>query len=403
MASHVSQATTLHELLQDVQHSINTNANTLGRDEAVDILRTYQAISVINVGITLAKGSLKNDSAPDIGELMQMSNAWDKMKNDIANLRNKASLAQVANYTILQFSIEQTDRRVEGLNKKLLSLNLTPQQQITKRAVTNGYVSFYDAKSDPLTSCFGNFEECQIEFDGNRYRNSESIFQSQKYLDQPALMTQFQTTDGDAAVKIARQTKMTPVRLAHWDHPQSPEKVNVMMNALRAKFGQNPDLKAKLMATGTAYLVEHLPDQHRMDKFWSDGFDGSGQNQLGICLMWLRGDYGGTGVVAKPQHYFDMLNNPKAATFTPPLSQRNLCVHCNRSVKFVDSQMGKTHDYCGKTCAAAAKLVEFSPSSGVQPLQDKCIVCKQRPQWFDPKVGQFSPYCSNTCRSNSGQ
>jgi hypothetical protein len=39
MASHISQATTFHELLQDVQHSTNTNANTLGRDEAVALLR----------------------------------------------------------------------------------------------------------------------------------------------------------------------------------------------------------------------------------------------------------------------------------------------------------------------------------------------------------------------------
>ena len=42
------------------------------------------------------------------------------------------------------------------------------------------------------------------------------------------------------------------------------------------------------MATGSAYLVEHLPDANRSDRFWSDGFDGTGLNQLGICLMKLR-------------------------------------------------------------------------------------------------------------------
>ena len=57
-----------------------------------------------------------------------------------------------------------------------------------------------------------------------------------------------------------------------------------MRDALRAKFTQHPDLKATLLATGAAEIVEHTAN----DRYWGDGGDGTGKDRLGELLMELR-------------------------------------------------------------------------------------------------------------------
>ena len=61
-------------------------------------------------------------------------------------------------------------------------------------------------------------------------------------------------------------------------------KEQVMLEVLRAKFTQHEDLKAVLLGTGDAKLVEHT----EKDSYWGDGGDGSGKNRLGLLLMQLR-------------------------------------------------------------------------------------------------------------------
>jgi ribA/ribD-fused uncharacterized protein len=61
-------------------------------------------------------------------------------------------------------------------------------------------------------------------------------------------------------------------------------KDEVMFEAVRAKFTQHEDLKAILLGTGGALLVEHTAH----DRYWGDGGDGSGKNRLGQILMQVR-------------------------------------------------------------------------------------------------------------------
>lgn len=61
-------------------------------------------------------------------------------------------------------------------------------------------------------------------------------------------------------------------------------KDEVMLQALRMKFSQNPEITRELLATGDAILIEHT----RNDDYWADGGDGSGKNKLGILLMQVR-------------------------------------------------------------------------------------------------------------------
>jgi len=58
-------------------------------------------------------------------------------------------------------------------------------------------------------------------------------------------------------------------------------KDGIMLDALRAKFGQHEALKALLLGTGDARIVEHTTN----DSYWGDG---SGLNRLGELLMGLR-------------------------------------------------------------------------------------------------------------------
>ena len=61
-------------------------------------------------------------------------------------------------------------------------------------------------------------------------------------------------------------------------------KDEVMLQVLRMKFSQNPEIAKELLATGDAILIEHTQN----DAYWADGGDGSGKNKLGLLLMQVR-------------------------------------------------------------------------------------------------------------------
>ncbi len=61
-------------------------------------------------------------------------------------------------------------------------------------------------------------------------------------------------------------------------------KLGVMREAVEAKFRQHAELRALLLGTGDATLVEHTEN----DAFWGDGGDGSGRSELGRILMAVR-------------------------------------------------------------------------------------------------------------------
>lgn len=59
-----------------------------------------------------------------------------------------------------------------------------------------------------------------------------------------------------------------------------------MLRALRAKFTQHAALHDKLVATGTAHLIEHTTN----DRYWADAGDGTGRNKLGELLERVRAE-----------------------------------------------------------------------------------------------------------------
>ncbi|NJM11889.1 MAG: NADAR family protein [Synechococcaceae cyanobacterium SM1_2_3] len=145
-------------------------------------------------------------------------------------------------------------------------------------------IQFY--RQDESYGCFSNFSAHPIVAKGKVWPTSEHYFQAQKFADtvheEPIRLAPSPTR----AAKMGRD-RSRPLR-SDWEQVKD----DIMRDALRAKFTQHPDLKATLLATGAAEIVEHTAN----DRYWGDGGDGTGKNRLGELLMELR-----TALLAEPQ------------------------------------------------------------------------------------------------------
>jgi len=137
-------------------------------------------------------------------------------------------------------------------------------------------IAFYSTKGE--YSCLSNFAAYPFELGGVVWPTAEHYFQAQK----------FAGTKHEDAIRLVRspmvaahmgRTRQRPLR-ADWERVKD----EVMLAGLRAKFAQHADIRAKLLATGDAMIVEHT----RKDRYWGDGGDGSGLNMLGRLLMRVR-------------------------------------------------------------------------------------------------------------------
>jgi ribA/ribD-fused uncharacterized protein len=122
-----------------------------------------------------------------------------------------------------------------------------------------------------------NFYPCAVELDGVLYPTSENAFQAAKTLGD---RTPFLDCTPGQSKKLGRE-----VTLRHeWD----AIKLDVMHKLLLDKFTRHADLRAKLLATGAARLIE---GNSWGDVFWGvDDKTGAGQNRLGRLLEQVRGD-----------------------------------------------------------------------------------------------------------------
>jgi ribA/ribD-fused uncharacterized protein len=125
---------------------------------------------------------------------------------------------------------------------------------------------------------FSNFSPHPVELKGRVWPTSEHYFQAQK----------FAGTEHEEDVRAAK-SPMIAARIGRSRHrPLRPDweavKDAVMREVLRAKVTQHPSLRALLLSTGDAELVEHTTN----DRYWGDGGDGFGKNRLGQLLMDLR-------------------------------------------------------------------------------------------------------------------
>lgn len=174
--------------------------------------------------------------------------------------------------------------------------------KIQKIATRDHFVWFYKKEENPLTAFMGNFHPCPIQLWGLNFQCAEAAFQAAKFSPNRATMQRFQNLDGNAAFRLGRQVAQGN-NAAAW-HARS---LNVMREVVHAKFAQNPALKDLLLATGNAFLVEHIPVKNR-DAFWGDDSDGTGQNWLGQVMMETRARLGGAAPVQRNHQYNSFLS-----------------------------------------------------------------------------------------------
>ncbi|MBS0603434.1 MAG: NADAR family protein [Verrucomicrobia bacterium] len=176
--------------------------------------------------------------------------------------------------------------------------------KISEIAARDHFVWFYKKEENPLTAFMGNFHPCPIQIWGMQFQCAEAAFQAAKFSNRRDLMQRFTSLDGDAAWRLGRALSQnwSAQDTANWRRAN----LNVMRDVLNAKFSQNADLKDLLLATGSAYLAEHIPVKGR-DAYWGDDSDGTGQNYLGQLMMETRARMGGTGLVSRNQQYNQFL------------------------------------------------------------------------------------------------
>lgn len=144
-------------------------------------------------------------------------------------------------------------------------------------------INFYSLNAD--YGEFSNFAHYPIVVAGKKWPTSEHYFQAQKFAGTPHEDQVRRANSPMEAANLGRDRKR-PLR-RDWERV----KENIMRTALHAKFTQHPSLRALLLGTGDAVLVEHTGN----DSYWGDGGDGSGRNRLGQLLMELRGQLGAEG------------------------------------------------------------------------------------------------------------
>src|SRR5438046_1458971 len=107
---------------------------------------------------------------------------------------------------------------------------------------------------------FSNFSPHPFELKGKRWPTSEHYFQAQK----------FAGTEHEEAVRACKRpadaasmgrSRKLPLR-RDWERAKD----QIMLDVVRAKFTQHDDLKAILLGTGDAKLVEHTAN----DSYWAD-------------------------------------------------------------------------------------------------------------------------------------
>ena len=132
---------------------------------------------------------------------------------------------------------------------------------------------------------FSNFAPFSIRLKGRTLPTTEHYFQAQKFTGTDHERDDWQTKSPMIAARLGR-SRAHPLR-QDWEQVKD----GIMREALEAKFTQHPKLKALLLLTGDAELVEHT----RNDAYWGDGGDGTGKNRLGQLLMELRASFRTTG------------------------------------------------------------------------------------------------------------
>lgn len=142
-------------------------------------------------------------------------------------------------------------------------------------------IHFYH--SNQLWGEFSNFSKHAIFCHGKIWPTVEHFYQAQKFVG-----TKYEEQIRLCATPTLAKRRANELTNLAKRQDWSDVKEGIMLVGLRAKFHQHPDLRQKLLDTGTRPIVEHT----EYDDYWGTGKDGFGKNRLGHLLMNVRDDIG---------------------------------------------------------------------------------------------------------------
>ena len=142
-------------------------------------------------------------------------------------------------------------------------------------SVPPAVIRFFD-KDDPYYE-FTNFAPYDVTMAGLVWPTVEHYYQAQKFVD-PLRQEQIRAASGATQARTLGQS--TRGVRPDWDQ----RRLEVMKEALIAKFTQHQKLRTLLVGTGDAQLIEASPK----DRFLGEGKDGTGENHMGRLLEEVR-------------------------------------------------------------------------------------------------------------------
>lgn len=143
----------------------------------------------------------------------------------------------------------------------------------------NGTIRFYH--SDQPWGELSNFSGHAVFINGRMWPTVEHFYQAQKFMGTP-----HEESIRCCLTPMLAKLRANALAEEHRRHDWPAVKETVMLEGLRAKFGQHPDLAERLLRSGDQLLAEHT----RNDTYWGDGGDGTGKNRLGHLLMQVRSE-----------------------------------------------------------------------------------------------------------------
>ena len=139
-------------------------------------------------------------------------------------------------------------------------------------------IHFYH--SDQPWGELSNFSRHAVFLRERIWPTVEHFYQAQKCID-----AEYQ--ESIRCCETPMLAKAAAARVAMDDYQANWCKVKevVMLEGLRAKFQQHPDLSSRLLSTGKSTLIEYTQN----DSYWGSGH-GDGKNRLGHLLMKVRAE-----------------------------------------------------------------------------------------------------------------
>ena len=162
---------------------------------------------------------------------------------------------------------------------------MTRENKETGRTSDNAgnEIRFYRADQKPFGP-FSNLYRRTIVFDGDLFPTAEHAYQAGKPRKESVRKWLLNAPTPSLVAMAAHGLYTWDIR-TDW----SKIKFDRMRAVLRAKFTQHDDLRALLLSTGSARLVEWTTVDNPVNRTWGE-VKGKGRNMLGILLMELRSE-----------------------------------------------------------------------------------------------------------------